>query len=485
MKKLLFGLSFSALVFLFSCKNDDSETPVAIEEDVVFAVDIENSEVPYIVITTHGAAIKNEPKIPAIMRIYENGTLTQRQTIGIEFRGSTSFRLSDKKSFGIETWDEAGADISVQIFGFPEEEDWILNGHVVNLGDGWAFDQTLMFHQFGYELFRKMGNYAARTKFVEIEINGVYQGVYVFMEKLKRDNERIDIKKLELTDIDAESITGGYIIKIDKTSGGDLNLNQPLDYFLNNWDDDARYTEEISWRSDYDINRNVLNFPPNFNAPYHENMYLETYFLYEYPKAENITFDQKQYIQKYIHDFETALLADDFSTNTRTYTDYIDLNSFVDFFIINEITRNVDGYRLSTYMHKDRGGKLKMGPIWDLNIGYSNGDRVPMDGWVINYNQYVEGDAWMMPFWWPRLLEDPIFRTALKSRWNNLRSSTLSTSSLLSMVDVSADYLKNNGSIERNYTKWNIGVDYDGSISSMKSFLEQRTQWMDSEIDAL
>ncbi|MFT5642253.1 MAG: hypothetical protein ACI9A7_002362 [Cyclobacteriaceae bacterium] len=484
MKKLLFGLSCSSLIFIASCKTDDPEVPSkneVVEEVAEFAVDLGNSAVPYVVITTD-VAIENEPKVSAFMRIYQNDELIQKQTIGIEYRGSTSFRLSDKKSFGIETWDDSGNDVSVPFFDFPKEEDWILNGHVVNLTDGWAFDPTLMYHQFGYELFREMGNYAARTKFLELEINGEYQGVYVFMEKLKRDKERIDIKKLEATDVDTEAITGGYIIKIDKTSGGDLNLNQPLDYFLNNWDDDARYTEEISWRSGYDINGELITFEPEYNAPYHANMYLETYFLYEYPKSQNITSAQKKYIQDYIHDFETALLNDDFSLSNRTYTDYIDLNSFVDFFLINEVTRNVDGYRLSTYMSKDRGEKLKMGPIWDLNIGYSNGNRVPLDGWVMNYNQYVDSDAWLIPFWWPRLLEDPIFQDALKSRWNDLRANTLSTASLHSMVDATAGYLIENGAIDRNYTKWRIGVDYNASISDMKSFLEQRTQWIDGEI---
>ncbi|MCB0622841.1 MAG: CotH kinase family protein, partial [Saprospiraceae bacterium] len=126
---------------------------------------------------------------------------------------------------------------------------------------------------------------------------------------------------------------------------------------------------------------------------------------------------QQAYIQDYLYQFESALLHDDFDTPERSYTDYAELSSFVDFFLINEICRNVDGYRLSTYLYKDRGGKLNMGPIWDLNIGFDTGDRVPWDGWVIHYNQYVGQDAWMVPFWWPRLLEDPLFRQAVKARW--------------------------------------------------------------------
>jgi hypothetical protein len=158
----------------------------------------------------------------------------------------------------------------------------------------------------------------------------------------------------------------------------------------------------------------------------------------------------------------------------------------VDYFLLNEIVRNVDGYRLSTYLQKDRGGKLAMGPVWDLNIGYDTGDRVPIDGWVINYNDYVDSDAWMMPFWWPRLLEDQVFRTAVKDRWNELRGNTLSTSRLQSLVDQNATYLSDNGAVDRNYTVWTLPtpVNYAASIESLKAYLENRTLWMDQEIQS-
>ena len=236
-----------------------------------------------------------------------------------------------------------------------------------------------------------MGNYASRSKFVELTIDDEYMGVYVFMEKLKRDNDRIDISRLEPTENDATSITGGYILKIDKTAGGDVAPNQPLSYYENNWDDDARYNEQISFRSIYATDQSVLDFEP-FRAPYHPLQYLETYFLYEYPKASDISPEQKTYIQDYIQDFETALINDDFTTDVRTYTNYIDINSFVDYFILNELVRNIDGYRLSTYLQKDRGEKLKMGPVWDLNIGYEDSGRIPLDDWIINYNNYVPQD---------------------------------------------------------------------------------------------
>ena len=478
-------IRYAALIFLLFLSSCLQEIIIEPDEEALFDIETGSSEIPYIMIETRGRSILNEPKIPAEMDIYVHKVKTQSANIGIEYRGSTSFRISDKKSFGIETWDEGGNDKDVAFFNFPMEEDWILMGHIVNLEHGYIFDRTLMYHYFGYQLFRNMGRYASRSKYVELQINGDYQGVYVFMEKLKRDENRIDIQTLSPADIDPEVITGGYILKIDKTAGGDMNIGQPLEYFENNWDDDARYTSHNSFRSQYDINGDLIYFDP-YDPPYHSNQYLETYFLYEYPKAEDITYAQKAYISDYIHDFETALLTDDFSTDIRTYTNYIDLSSFVDFLIINEVCRNVDGYRLSTYMYKDRGGKLNMGPIWDLNIGYDSGDRVPFDDWVINYNQFVSRDAWMVPFWWPRLMEDPIFRSALKTRWTELRSGVLSTDELLDIVDQTAGYLQVNGAVNRNYSIWDagLGVNYDSSIESLKSYLEFRTQWMDGVISS-
>jgi len=478
-------LLFVIIITLFACGKDapisTTEIPTTPSSDGPFAIDIGNSEIPYITITTNGRDLENEPKIPADLTVYINKEEVQSQTIGIEYRGSTSYRISDKKSFGIETWDVDGNDIDVSFFDFPAEEDWALIGHVVNMENDFAFDRTLLYHRFAYELFRNMGRYGSRSKLVELELNGEYLGVYVFLEKLKRDKERIDIKKLEPTDTNPEDITGGYILKIDKTSGGDRNLeNFPLSYFDNNWDDDARYTPAISFRSEYNINGDTLDFSP-YRQPYHSLQYLETYFLYEYPKPDIITAAQKAYIQQYIFDFETALLTDDFTTNSRTYTDYIDLNSFVDFFLVNEVCKNIDGYRLSTYLYKDRGGKLAMGPVWDFNIGYDSSDRIPDNDWVINYNQYVEQDPWMMPFWWPRLLEDSQFKMAIKDRWQTLRGSMMQTSTLLRMVDQDVTYLTDNGAIARNQQKWMIG-NHTNAVANLKSYLERRTAWMDQVI---
>ncbi len=483
----LLGIIVFSLLFVVSCNKDETR----LSGINSFAINLDGSELPYIKITTSNF-ITNEPKVSAHMDIYQNSEKVFSNPIGIEYRGVTSFRMSDKKSYGIETWDESGNDVDVEIFGFPKEEDWILMGHVFRSPEI-IFDASLMHHYIGYELYRQMGNYASRSKFVELEIDYIhngesdYKGIYVFMEKLKRDSKRINISKLIPSDEGPDDITGGYILKIDKTGGSDVAPdNQPLEYYETNWSDDASYNEGISFRSNYDINGNSLASLPPFGPPYHEYQKLETYFLYEYPKAEEITSPQKNYIQSFINDFETALLYDDFTSQTRSYLDYIDLDSFIDYFIINELTGNIDAYRLSTYMHKDKGGKLKMGPIWDLNIGYNRQDRVPFDDWIANYNSYVPNDPWLVPFWWKRLLEDPIFKNSLKTRWELLRANTLSNNSVLSFVDETSQYLISNGAIERNYNKWSgINVDYPSVIADLKSYLNNRLNWMDNEINEL
>lgn len=440
-----------------------------------FAVNTGNSTIPYVIVDTHNAQIQFEPKIPATLKVYNQKELVQEAHIGIEYRGKTSYRLSNKKGFNIET-----IDGDVSFFGFPEEEDFRLVGHIVNLKDKYIFDHTLMYNYIGYEIARSIGRYASRCQFIELQVNNEYLGVYVFMEKLKRDNHRINIKSLNAS---SSNITGGYILTIDKVSVGDEGIGKPLSYFDNNWEDDARYTVSNSFRSRYNIFGTELGFAP-YGPPYHMQQYLETYFLYEYPKAQEITTAQKDYIADYIDDFETALLTDDFNTDVRTYTNFIDLSSFVDYFIINELCRNVDAYRLSTYLVKDRDEKLAMGPVWDMDIGFDFGDRIPIDDWVINYNNHVSNDPWMMPFWWPRLMQDPQFKASVKARWVTLRADKLSDSKLMQLVDATAQLLKENGAVKRNYTRWDqgIGVNYDNAVNELKLFLQQRAAWMNTTI---
>ncbi|MEK9613467.1 MAG: CotH kinase family protein, partial [Flavobacteriaceae bacterium] len=315
-----------------------------------------------------------------------------------------------------------------------------------------------------YQLSNQMGQYATKTAFYELEINGAFKGTYVLMEKIKRDKNRVNISKNK-----AEDISGGYILKIDKPTG-----------------DGEWYDETIAFGSQYSTRGELESFR-NIS------------FLYEYPKSDDITTEQKEYIQNYIYDFETALVSEEFTSAENGYRKYIDIDSFIDFFILNEISKNPDGFRLSTYMHKDKGKKLKMGPIWDFNIAFGNVDYCngeATSGWAYQFNSICPGDTWQVPFWWGRLLEDPDFIITLQTRWNNLRNSTLATQSLMNDIEGFQEILKSSSASDKNFAKWLIlgkyvwpnafvGDSYVSEINYLKDWITNRMEWLDNNINNL
>ncbi|MBK8636635.1 MAG: CotH kinase family protein [Saprospiraceae bacterium] len=179
-------------------------------------------------------------------------------------------------------------------------------------------------------LARELGMYASRTRYVEVILNGNYQGVYVFMEKVKRDKGRVDIDKLDDDENSGDDLTGGYILKIDK------------------------FTGSIGG-----------SFTSDFKTQYGKDIH------YQYDTPKDPTSQQANYIQNFIRTFENTVNNANYKDPDVGYRKYADVESFVKYFLINEFARNMDGFRISTFMHKDkdsRGGKLKMGPAWDLTF---------------------------------------------------------------------------------------------------------------------
>ena len=174
-------------------------------------------------------------------------------------------------------------------------------------------------------------------------------------------------------------------------------------------------------------------------------------------------------------------------------------DSFVDFLILNEISKNIDAYRISTFMHKDKNQKLKMGPIWDFNLGFGNVNYCDAElesGWSYKFNDVCGGDNWKVPFWWNRLFEDPAFVSKLKNRWSDLRTNVLSDQNLQDRIDEITNFLIEHNAPRRNFDKWTIigkyvwpnnyiGNNYGEEISYLKNWLEKRVKWMDEEINSI
>ena len=438
------------ILLLLSCSKSDSK----LEKNQTLG-GFQGTPLPLIKINTRGKEIKDEPKISASLKIEANKEVIEEHLIGIEIRGSSS-QMFEKKSYGFETWNENNEDLNTELAGFPKEEDWILYGPYS--------DKTLMRNVLIYQLSNNMGRYASRTDFYELEINDVFMGTYVLMEKIKRDKNRVDISKNK-----EGNISGGYILKIDKTTGDGGELNE-----------DIAFRSQYSPRGEFESYKNIS-------------------FLYEYPKSNNITDSQKKYIQNYINNFETALFSDEFTSVENGYQKFIDVNTFIDFFILNELSKNPDGYRISTYMHKDKGEKLKMGPIWDFNIAFGNVDYcdgASAFGWAYQFNNVCPKDSMQVPFWWNRFLDDPRFVIALKTRWNELRNDILATQTILSQVEILEEKLNSSNASYKNFSQWLIlrkyiwpnsfiGGSYSIEINYFKDWILNRMDWLDTNIRLL
>lgn len=425
-------------------------------------VNFTSSTLPIVVIDTDGLAIQDEPKIDAMMGIIYNGPGQVNELndpfnefdgqIAIEKRGSSSGGFP-QASYGIETRGPNQINYNVSLFDWPSDNDWILYAPYT--------DKALMRNVLTYKLGNELGRWAPRTQFCEVVLNGNYIGVYVLMERIKTNPGRVNIDQLNYSDTQDNQLTGGYIVKVDKTTAGGV----------------------IAWTSPYTCQAPGTG-PIRFQL--HD------------PTIDTIHPLQKAYIQDYITDWEVALKSSNFTDPITGYKPYIDVASFIDFFLINELSKNVDGYRISTYLHKQRfseGGKLVAGPLWDFNIAWGNSNYCEggnTSGWEINFNSICGGGGeWQNPFWWNRMLQDPLFANEVKCRWTTLRQSTLSNAALTTYIDSVAAMLSVPAA--RHYQKWPIlgnyvwpnnfiGQSYQAEVNYLKTWIQNRTAWMDANM---
>jgi hypothetical protein len=428
-----------------------------------FLSQIVQSSLPLLLIHTGGAEIPDEDKIMASLKIIHNGdgktnTIYDLPNIydgfmGIEIRGQSS-QMFPKKSYGIETRLQNGDDNAVGLLGMPAEADWVLYAPYS--------DKSLLRNDLTYFLGQKMGAWQPRFRWVEVYLNNSYHGLYMLVEKIKRDKNRVNIKKIEVTDISGDKLTGGYIIKVDKTwdlTADEFFITTPANKYLN-----AR----------------------NYS------------FTYEYPKAEDIVSAQKNYIKNYITELENVLNGPNFKDQANGFRKYMDIPSFVDFQIMQELTNNVDGYRYSTFFHKKRdsdGGKLFAGPLWDFDLCYGNvnyaPDRLSTSKWL--YPSFGPGEEHCM-HWWARLMEDQGYSNALSERWNAIRKGPFKTDSIMNYIDQSTEKL--GPAIARNFKRWPIlneyvwpnnyvGNTHPNEITYLKNWITNRLTWLDNNMPKL
>ncbi len=444
-------------------------------------VDDFESNLPIVVIDSFGRNIDNSNRDfhPVLMAFIDVDEDTGRARIdgrtnfagygAMHIRGASTAGYA-KKQYRMEVRDENEEDKAVSLLGMPSESDWILHAPYS--------DKTLMRNYMVYDSWwrRKIGRSGLRTRFVEVftdfDGNGRiewdtgrdgtstdYRGVYVLMENIKQGRNRVDIAKLGPDDNAEPEISGGYIFKHD-------------------WHDAPTFTTSI----------------------YRDRL------VYVDPEYDWMAGAQRQWIKGYCDDFEAALSSSYFANPVNGYAKYIDVGTFIDNQIMVEISRNVDGYVLSTYFYKDRGGKITMGPVWDYNGSLGGADYFQShrtDGWHYENPEFPADntESWR---WFERLMDDPEYRLRLADRWFDLREDKFAATGLLEEIEDNTLLLTDGGAtdnaVNRNFARWDILQDnlwpnyYDNSSSRrngavhadyvdwLKTWLSGRLLWMDRAI---
>jgi len=413
-----------------------------------------SSNLPIVIINTdinpntgQPTPIPDEPKVPATMKIIyrpdgsrnyvsdQNNPsyLNYNGRIGIETRGSTS-QLLPKKPYGLTTrLADDQTNNNVSILGMPSENDWILNAL--------AYDPSLIRDFISYKLYENMGNYATKGRYVEVLVNGDYKGLYIFMEKIKIDTDRLNLVKLTTADNTEPAVSGGYITKADKTTGGD---------------------------------------PVVWTMPCYSGANSTVAYIHDQPNPESVTAQQHNYIKAYFLAFQSVMTAQNASI-VNGFPSMIDVPSFVDFILLNEYSSNADAYQYSTFFHKDRAGKLRAGPVWDMNLTYGNDlfhwgfNRSHTNVWQFSYEN-------MGSKFWKDLYNNATFRCYLSRRWNEVSGTgkPLSFAVVNELIDQTVNLISE--ATVREQQRWGTVGFHAGHINSMKSWIQSRINWLNANL---
>lgn len=404
-----------------------------------------DSNLPIVIIETdNGLEIPDQPRITASMKIIYRGPgernyvsdggdesrLDYNGKIRIETRGSSSQSLV-KKQYGLTTvLTDNVTNNNVGLLGMPPENDWVLNGL--------AYDASLIRDFLSFNLSALLGNYAPRQRYCEVVINNDYRGLYVLTEKVKVDDNRVDVVKIDVDDNTLPDLSGGYLIKADKVT----------------WEDPSAWT--------------MLTY-----------LGTQTDFIHERPDPTTITPAQHDYIMSVFNRLSSV------ATNpsiTKGFPAVIDVPSFVDFMLVNELAANVDAYQFSTFFHKDKNGKLRAGPLWDLNLTYGNDlwfwglDRSKTNTWQFSNDDNVG------PRFWLDLYNTGTFRCYLARRWHELIApgAPLNLNSLNAFIDETVDLISE--ATVRENARWQSVGNHAVEINKIKDFLATRITWMSGQL---
>lgn len=367
--------------------------------------------------TTNNAAIDSKDSyVTGTLKLVGNfkDVLFEGKT-EIKGRGNSTWGMP-KKPYRIKLDKKSG------ILGMSESKNWVLLANYA--------DKTLMRNELAFMLSRNSGlAFTPDSRYVEVFLNGNYQGSYLLTEQIKEGKDLVDVEQ-----------EGGYLLEQDGFAG-----SEPVHF----------YTKK--------------NMPVTV----------------KYPDDKEITPLQKEYISNHYQKFEDALFSAGFTDPVNGYRKYFDVDSYINYYLVNEVMGNPDVF-WSTYMYKKpNDDKIYTGPVWDFDIAINNDDRLGDQVNGLMFNAAHEPKVWIK-----RLMEDPAFRQKIRLRWNELKAKIIT-------LPASADLLSKKLAVSqhRNFTKWNIlnakvyrefqiAGSYNAEVAYLKNYLNNHINWLDAKFNS-
>jgi spore coat protein CotH len=379
---------------------------------------------PIFNITTSGPVVSKEEYVTGSININTNGLYVQETNdiaLQIKGRGNSTWGLHPKKPYRLKFNSKA------KVLGLASAKNWVLLAN--------HSDKTLMRNYIADGIAQSLnGDFTPHGIFVEVVMNGEYLGTYMLTEQVEVNANRVNITEMKAGDNSEPNISGGYLLELDQRQ-----------------EDPNRFITGA-------------NIPFTIKEP------------------EDITPAQMAYIQTYIQDTENAIFAANFADPVNGYAKYINSDSFINWFLVNELFKNQDAANFSSMFYfKDRGGKLGMGPAWDFDLGAGN----------VDYSDATNPIGWWVKDgpWFSRLFQDPAFAAKVKTRWQFLKANGIPA--MYKSIDDTQAYLTLPA--KENFTKWNVLAtyvwpnpvvlgSYPKEVEQLKKWLTQRVAWLDRNL---
>jgi len=429
-------------------------------------VRLDSTNLPIVWIEVGGEEIHRDKRIAARMKVIDNGPgrlnyadtvrhpgqrIDYEGDIALRYRGNSTYNDSPKKPYSFRTLEQplhrCYNKQKVKVLGMGKDDNWALLAPYS--------DKSMMRDLLAFEISRPWMEYAPEGRYCEVLLDGTYYGVYILSEVISRGKNRLH---LDNPGARGDELTGGYLLEVD-------------------CNDEKTYTSK---------------YPPVTadGKPLSDRRII---IQYKHPDYDELSSAQLNYIHGRIDRMEQALAA-------GSYSNVIDVMSFIDYQLAMEMGHNVDGYRLSGKFYKRRDStdpRFKM-VVWDMNQAYGNTNRLEgwrTDTWIYQSNDLMhrEGEVYLVPFWWQRLNSDPQYTALLKERWAQYRRSNLDEAALMATVDSLANVLTVCGAIDRNSQAWprwgvwvwpnkHVAESFDDEVSYLKQWIHDRLAWMDKEL---